>query len=75
MHAVISVLDSRCGSTLFAIQPRIGLTNLLIHPFLITIHNVLSIQFRHNEKERHLRDQNHNRHHNAQQQQQNLNPK
>ena len=50
MHAIISVLDSRCGSTLLAIQPRIGLTNLLIHPLLIAIHNVLSIQFRHNEK-------------------------
>lgn len=48
MQAIISILDSRSGSTLFAIQPRIGLTHLLIHPLLLTIHNVLSIQFRHN---------------------------
>jgi len=48
MHSIISMLDSRNGSTLLLIQPHIGLTTLLIHPLLISIHNVLSIQFKYN---------------------------
>lgn len=63
MHSMISMLDSRTGSTLLMIQPHIGLINLLIHPLVIAIHNVLQIQFKYNDKDKQQKDQNHNKHH------------
>ena len=58
------MLDSRNGSTLLLIQPHIGAINLLIHPLLISIHNILQIQFKYNDQERPQRDQNHHKNHN-----------
>ena len=48
MNAFINILDSKGGATLLCIQPKIGLINLLIHPLLISLHNILTIQFKYN---------------------------
>ncbi len=50
MQSMITMLDSRNGSTLLTIQPRIGMINLLIHPLIIALHNVLQIQLKYNDK-------------------------
>ena len=63
MHSMISMLDSRTGSTLLMVQPHIGLINLLIHPLVIAIHNLFQIQFKYNDKEKQQKDQNNNKQH------------
>jgi hypothetical protein len=50
MQSMITMLDSRNGSTLLTIQPHIGMINLMIHPLIIALHNILQIQLKYNDK-------------------------
>ncbi len=52
LQATINILDCKAGSTLILYQPKIGFMSFLVHPLMITVHNMLAYQYNYNDKDK-----------------------